>query len=513
MNKTDLNPTQFCVKQSRRFIELTNTSERKQQGQFFTPLEVARFMADLAVIRTKTLRVLDPGAGTGILACAICEKCTRRKDLKEIHIDAYEDDPQLVELLRESMEYTRQWLSDKGIDLTYNIFAEDFILSIAETLWSVKSQSYDLAISNPPYFKISKNDPRAQANLELVYGQPNIYSLFMGVTAKLLRDKGVMIFITPRSYTAGPYFKAFRRRFFEVMRPERVHLFESRTEAFRKADVLQENIILRARRVGSTQTVGISTSQGISDILKARTYRIPISIALFNKNNDIIFRLPANDFESQILDMVDQWPGSLHEHGMEISTGPVVPFRATELIPTGGSKNKNLVPLLWMQHIQPMEIQWPLRGSNNNKEKQQFIKDNDESRRRKLLVNNNNLVLLRRFSAKEEVRRLVAAPLLKDKLPAEKIGIENHLNYIYRLQDSLSEIETFGLSALLNSSLLDRYFRISNGNTQVSATELRAMPLPPLDVFSRLGERIRRLDGVPTLEELDIIVEEVLGTE
>ena len=127
------------------------------------------------------------------------------------------------------------------------------------------------------------------------------------------------------------------------------------------------------------------------------------------------------------------------------------------------------------------------------------------------MVNNNNLVLLRRFSAKEEARRLVAAPLLKDKLPAEKIGIEHHLNYIYRLQDSLSEIETFGLSALLNSSLLDKYFRISNGNTQVSATELRAMPLPPLDILSRLGERIRRLDGVPTLEELDVIVEEVLN--
>lgn len=165
----------------------------------------------------------------------------------------------------------------------------------------------------------------------------------------------------------------------------------------------------------------------------------------------------------------------------------------------------------WMQNVRPMEIKWPLDGNSNGKEKRQFMKNNGEARRQKLLVNNTNLVLLRRFSAKEQRRRLTAAPLLKGQLRSALIGLENHLNYIYRLRSSLGDVEALGLSALLNSSLLDRYFRISDGNTQVSATELRAMPFPGLSVLMELGKRIKRLCRVPTLEEIDAVVKETLG--
>jgi adenine-specific DNA-methyltransferase len=94
-------------------------------------------------------------------------------------------------------------------------------------------------------------------------------------------------------------------------------------------------------------------------------------------------------------------------------------------------------------------------------------------------VPNKNYVLLRRFSTKEDVRRIVAAPILQDQFKSDVIGIENHLNYIYHRVGTLSEDEAFGLAAILNCSLIDTYFRTFNGNTQVSATELRQMPLPP----------------------------------
>lgn len=96
-----------------------------------------------------------------------------------------------------------------------------------------------------------------------------------------------------------------------------------------------------------------------------------------------------------------------------------------------------------------------------------------------ILVANRIYVLMRRFSAKEEARRLVAAPYFARTTNATMLGLENHLNYVYRPNGALTDDETLGLAALFSSSLLDTYFRISNGNTQVSATELRAMPLPP----------------------------------
>lgn len=58
----------------------------------------------------------------------------------------------------------------------------------------------------------------------------------------------------------------------------------------------------------------------------------------------------------------------------------------------------------------------------------------------------------------------------------------------------MSEDEAWGLAALYNSALLDAFFRCGSGNTQVSATELRAMPLPPLEVIISIGQQARKLD-------------------
>jgi len=84
------------------------------------------------------------------------------------------------------------------------------------------------------------------------------------------------------------------------------------------------------------------------------------------------------------------------------------------------------------------------------------------------------------------------------------LGLENHLNFIHRPDGSMSKDEVRGLAALLNSDWLDRYFRISNGNTQVNATEMRAMPLPPLDQIKAIGARLRgaKIDANTVLEEV-----------
>src|SRR5438445_1360675 len=79
------------------------------------------------------------------------------------------------------------------------------------------------------------------------------------------------------------------------------------------------------------------------------------------------------------------------------------------------------VPLIWMNHVRAMRISFP-----NGTRKPQYIKRSASER--SLLLPNRNYVLLRRFSAKEEARRLVAAPWLKQALGGPLVGIENHLN-------------------------------------------------------------------------------------
>ena len=106
------------------------------------------------------------------------------------------------------------------------------------------------------------------------------------------------------------------------------------------------------------------------------------------------------------------------------------------------------------------------------------------------LIPNKNYVLLRRFSAKDDKSRLVAAPYFCNFIEAEYIGVENKVNYIYRPKGHLERNEVIGLCALLNSSLFDSYFRIFNGNVNVSATELREIPLPPLETIKEIGNSV-----------------------
>ena len=306
---------------------------------------------------------------------------------------------------------------------------------------------------------------------------------------------------------AGCYFKAFRQAFFKIVQPVRVHLFESRKDVFSNQKVLQENVILKSRKGVLAQSIIVSHSHNSDDLERSVLNKVPLAYALHTGKNDIVLRLPVDDFDDLVVEIVDSWTDTLSDYGFEISTGPGVPFRAKEFIlPNGRSTEATLVPLLWMRNVQPMRTIWPCDCPDNRDAANQFIMANNETRRRRLLVPPRNMVLLRRFSVKEQKRRLTAAPLFAGALDSEYIGLENHLNYIRRPRGKMTQHETIGLAVLLNSSLIDRYFRICNGNTQVGATEIRAIPLPPLDIIVQLGKSFGRRMRREVHEQIDALV-------
>jgi adenine-specific DNA-methyltransferase len=117
---------------------------------------------------------------------------------------------------------------------------------------------------------------------------------------------------------------------------------------------------------------------------------------------------------------------------------------------------------------------------------------------------------LRRFSAKEERRRLTASCLLASEVAQPFVAIENHLNYLYHSERELNLDEVYGLSALFNSALLDRYFRVISGNTQVNATEIRSMNFPDLRAVACIGRRVRELASLDS-DAVELIVLRELG--
>jgi len=480
-------------------------THRKKFGQYFTPVEIADFMASLFSPRKGIIRIVDPGAGIGILSCAVCEWLVSQKEKpSQLILDVYETDGDILSFLQKSLRYLAEYIEKKKVAPTFTINNEDFILKHAYKLQNMptffdtsdKGPDFDICISNPPYFKLPKSDERAKAAESVVHGQPNIYALFMAVSASLLSKNGELVFITPRSFTSGRYFRLFRERFFEMIKPELIHVFDSRKDAFKHHSVLQENIILKARRDDNWQSshtgqmVTISTSKGVKDINQSRFRISPISTILDFKSNEKILKTLLTSQEQEIFEKISSWSGLLNEYGFEISTGPVVAFRATQFISEKEDKCGTYAPLLWLQNVRPLQVIWPVTV----RRKPQYIKISDKSKY--LLVPNRNYVLLRRFSAKEEVRRLIAAPFSSRKFPSAWIGLENHLNYIYKPRGAMSEEEMWGLAVLYSSSFFDMYFRSSNGSTQVGASDIRSIPLPPLDIIIEIGKRAIRCPNI-----------------
>lgn len=497
--------TEYADRLGQWYAAQVSPDHKKDFGQYLTPVAVADYMGSLFENHADVVRILDPGAGAGVLSCAVCENLAERKTRPtKIVLTAYETDCNLVPLLHQTLSYLQERLAAKKVAVDFEIKTDDFVLAHAACLDIANGQEeFDVVISNPPYFKIPKRDPRAQAAAAVVYGQPNIYGLFMAVSANVLSTSGQMIFITPRSFASGPYFKRFREKFFEKVTPQLIHIFGSRRDAFNRDEILQENIIMRAARSkgaaqgASGSTMIISCSNGASDLGTPTLRTVPLDFVLDMNSTDKVLRIPVSNEDDEIIRLIHSWTGSLRQYGLEISTGPVVPFRAVPLLHEDGTLGSGFVPLLWMQHVKHLNAEWPIKIR-----KPQFIEVSSESM--PLLVANKNYVLLRRFSAKEEQRRLTAATYIGGRFGCELVGLENHLNYIHRPKGNLTEQEAWGLTALLSSALFDKYFRAVNGNTQVSATELRAMPLPPLDLIVRLGQRV--MQSRDRVSEVDSIV-------
>src|SRR5204863_1610336 len=91
----------------------------------------------------------------------------------------------------------------------------------------------------------SDSDERRQLR-QIGVETSNVYTGFLAATIQMLEPHGELVAITPRSFCNGSYFRVFREFFLREMLLRALHVFESRQQAFRDDEVLQENLILRA---------------------------------------------------------------------------------------------------------------------------------------------------------------------------------------------------------------------------------------------------------------------------
>ncbi len=493
------------------YLKNNSIQNRKKYSQFFTPSKIASFMASLFILDKPNIRILDPGAGTGILSVAVVESILNAKtQIENIELVVVEIDRTLEKHLQKSFNICADKCKVQGIDFTYKIIIEDFIEfgfsqinSLNDiSLFNTKQilNNFDAIILNPPYKKISNSSKSRKLLTKIGIETSNLYTAFLSICGKLLNQDGQIVAITPRSFCNGTYFKKFRKDFFNFFYFHRIHIFNQRNRAFNEDDVLQENIIFNVSPIRpNNNIVLVTTSEDPEDNL-FKTIEVDHDSLILPKDLNKIIHIITDNYSLKIIERISLLKNKLSDIKINASTGKVVDFRATsQLVENISSSN---APLFYPFHFLNGKIIYPQKSEK----KSEAIKINSETEN--LLVESGYYVFCKRFSSKEEKKRIAAAVYDPDEYRFKQVGIENHLNYFHSHNKPLTKNLAYGLSIYLNSTIVDQYFRLFNGHTQVNAEDLRYLPYPSIQQLEKLG--YNAFNKSLSQEEIDSIIEKEL---
>lgn len=467
------------VEQARlRLSADTDAKKKSQFGQFLTPAGTAAFMAGLFPPAEGNCRLLDAGAGIGSLAAAFLERwCSAGLRFECVEVDSFEIDCSLHKLLVQTLSKYR---SDT---FSATVHGDDFIHAAVDALsgglFAKPLPRYSHVILNPPYKKIRSDSAYRLALRRVGIETVNLYSAFVALAVSLAAPGGQIVAIIPRSFCNGPYYRPFRAFMLERVALRHIHLFESRSRAFKDDAVLQENVIIHLERSGLQGQVTVSTSidNTFTDLV---SHEYAFERIVLPDDPERFIHVPTSP-EKNAIELSPAIRYTLADLGIKVSTGPVVDFRLKEHL--RDMPGPSTVPLLYPGHFASGAATWPIEGMK----KPNAIESNADTK--KWLYPSGFYCVVRRFSSKEEARRIVASvvePRTFGDVPL--LGFENHLNVFHDKKHGLPQALAHGLAVFLNTTAVDEAFRRFNGHTQVNATDLRLMKYPSRNVLVGLGE-------------------------
>lgn len=190
-------------KYSELSVKLTNALDKKEKqkfGIFITPQTIIKQFGELITAALKTYQVklkniLEPACGT----CEIVAYFDALASTEKLHIDAVEFNDKIFSAIQTLKFKNKVSLIHQDF-LTYN-----------------PAKTYELTVSNPPYFVCKKESVPPQY-MEYINGRPNIFGLFILHQLAMTCCGGIAAFIIPKSFLNSLYYAKIRAYIKETCR-------------------------------------------------------------------------------------------------------------------------------------------------------------------------------------------------------------------------------------------------------------------------------------------------------
>ena len=495
----------LAVRNTGKLIRAKSKSENVRLGRLFTKKDTASLMADMFYIDPEktAITVLDPGAGTGILSAAVVEAiCKKSKSCKQIFLTCYESSEEFIPMLEDNLERIRKKARhDYGIKLYATVYNENYIVDAKNhytvTFFDTIEDKYDLIICNPPtelYEKTSDEAESAGGVTQVKIGAP---FLFLRMATGHLEDGGQLVMVLPTSYSTASAVLPLRREIGKKLALKRIHLFVGKQKNQKRAIPLKKNFIVsyaKAEREG-TVTVTTSTDNGKSTVILPS---FPYDFIVDKENGTLT--LPKSAEDAKIVKYFSEFPETLSSLGLKMSTGLVIDSKCEGLLFTDPIKNS--LPVIRPAALKSGTVEFP------QPIKKQYIAPVNTA----LIQKNKNLILIKRVPAKSDDRFLNPHIYLASQLPAYKyISTHNKINFIDTKDknDEMCARLAFGMYALLNSTIYDRYISIVSKSKQVNSKEMQKIPFPPKNIIENIGMRLMASRQI-SVKACDLIVNPTL---
>jgi adenine-specific DNA-methyltransferase len=479
----------MAVRNTGKLIREKSKSENIRLGRLFTKKDTARLMASMIELdKSKTAyTVLDPAAGTGILSAAVIEHiCKNAPEVKQIFLTCYEPDPTFLPSLEDNLERIRKRCRhDYDVRLFTTVYDENYITGVKNhytvTFFDTVEDKFDIIIANPPSYMVEKGSEEAECAGCVTMCRISAVFVFMKIMAEHLEKGGKMAVLVPTTYATAQSLSAIRKTVSELLTIKKIHLFVGKSKNQKRAVPLKKNIIISFEEKCESREVVISTSTDFGTPEKTTVLpTLPYGFVVDEKDGSLT--LPKSVEDTKIVKYIGSFPETLESLGLRLRTGLVIDSKCKKILfdePVPGS-----IPLIRLNAIKNSGISFPAPGVKN-----QYLMPVTPS----LFQKNKNLIIIKRVPAKSDDRFLNAAIYFAAQRPSNPyISTHNKINFIdtKERKDELSARFAFGLFALLNSTIYDRYLSIISKSKQINAKEMKSLPLPPKNLIENIGMRL-----------------------
>jgi len=234
---------------NKEYSENVGIAHRKKYAQFFTPEEIADFMAHWVLYDShKCVEILDPAFGLGVFCRSLLKI---RQDIK---VTGYDIDDKVLSAAQVNFSSSK-----KNVSLHH----QDYL----KASWDDK---YDGIICNPPYLKFHDynnsyyvSDVNSHLGISL-NGFTNIYTLFLLKSLSQLNRGGRLAYIIPSEFLNSDYGVEVKRALIKTNTLKHVIIVDYKECAF--DDALTTASILFCEKNDHSDNIRFSTIKSVSDL-------------------------------------------------------------------------------------------------------------------------------------------------------------------------------------------------------------------------------------------------------